>query len=569
MGAFVVLHGHVYDARVWYGSGVRRAVVALAAGCLCAAALVVAPAGLAATCDNAPLPGAPTVRVLVFGDSLTAGSAGDWTWRYRYWQQQRALGVNVEFVGPIEGMMATADYPVDNNQAYADPCFAQRAHWAIGGKKLSATFNPPWWLTTAEDPPSEIAWAVANYAPDVVVEFMGGNDLTKTPTATPQQVLDLAQAFVGEVRKADPATDVAVVTTTSNMVASAETYNELLRSQAPTWSTTDSRVGVIDVMRDWQGTADTWDRFHPHAMGEMHLAWDVGDGLAAMGFGKKPSWPVPVVPLGPRTPPVLTLTGRGDSSVTLSWTSPIGADREIVWLRDMTTGGPWTTVTSVTLASGTTLTGLAAHRYEVRVQAAKGTAVAENLYSNTVSADLTVPVTLGKVLAPRAVPRYHAIALSWAAASGATSYRVRWHRTGSTAWASRVTTSTTTSVSGLVAGASYGFTVTPLRTGMTGTPSPQTVAKPQGTVNPAVPRPRLAIVSGHRLWVGWSRAVAPTRYQVLLRRGSGPWRTVRWTTGTRMVTGTLVRGARYYVRVRAWDGYVPGALSPIAGIRMR
>src|SRR5690349_4998329 len=78
------------------------------------------------TCDSAPLPGAPTVKVLVMGDSLTSASAGDYTWRYRLWEAERAKGVNIDFVGPFTGLGGTWDSPTANNQLYADPCFTER-----------------------------------------------------------------------------------------------------------------------------------------------------------------------------------------------------------------------------------------------------------------------------------------------------------------------------------------------------------------------------------------------------------------------------------------------------------
>lgn len=456
--------------------GVRRALVAAAAGALLAGALTAAPGADATVCDNASLSGAPTVKVLVFGDSLTAGSAGDYTWRYRYWQQQRAAGVNVSFLGPITGMMGTDDYPVADNQAYADPCFAERSHWAIGGKKLAATFAPPWWLSATPGAPSEIQWAVANYAPDVVVEFMGGNDLARTPTATPEQVVALAKAFVGEVRKANAATDVAVVTTTSNLIAAAATYNSELKAQAPTWSTPDSQVGVVDIMRDWQGVPDTWDGYHPNANGEMHLAWDVADGLSAMGYGAAPPRPIPVVPLGPRTPPVLRLGHIGAGYVTLGWTVSPGTDREIVWRRDLTAGTGWSKVREVAVADGTAIGALAAHLWAFRVQGAKGTAVAQDVYSGIVTADLR-PFTLARVATPTARPRIRAVSLSWPAVAGAYSYRVRWHRIGSSVWHGRTVYRPHAWIDGLRAGVRYGFRVRALHAGSRGPESPQTVVR--------------------------------------------------------------------------------------------
>ncbi len=53
-------------------------------------------------------------RVLLFGDSITQGRPGDWTWRYRLWQQLRDTGRPVDFVGPAENL-------VGDSLDYADP----------------------------------------------------------------------------------------------------------------------------------------------------------------------------------------------------------------------------------------------------------------------------------------------------------------------------------------------------------------------------------------------------------------------------------------------------------------
>lgn len=549
-----------------YGRGVLRTLTGVVVGVLVSSALAVQHVSADEACDNAPLPGAPTIKVLVFGDSLTAGSAGDWTWRYRYWQQQRAAGVNADFVGPIDGMMGTLDYPVPNNETYADPCFAERQHWSVGGKKLSETMRPPWWLVNTADPPTEVAWAVENYAPDVVVQFMGLNDLGNG--ASVEKVIALAASFLGEVRKANPSTEVAMATTTSNRLPIAETYNARLKDVAPGWSTAESKVGIIDVMRDWEGIPDTWDGYHPHARGELHLAWDVADGLHAMGFGAAPPRPIPSVPLGPRTPPVLRVVSIDAGRVTLGWTGPVGADRELIWRRDVTAGSAWTQVAEVSLDDGFTATGLAEHRYEFRVQAAKGTAVAEGLFSNVVAADLG-PVALARASAPLAESRYHAVALTWPEVEGATSYRVRWRRAGSTLWHSRVVYRPATAVGPLSAGAEYRFRVTAQHASSAGPEGPETAAVPYGTVNPALPKPRLSIVTGHRIKVTWAAGVDATRYQVLFRSTVGDWRTIAWTTRTSYLAGPLAAGRGYQIRVRAWDSYVAGLWSPIAGIQMR
>lgn len=555
-----------------YGRGVRRALVAGATGALFATSLVTARAGATEACDNAQLPDAPTVRVLVVGDSLSHGFQGDWTWRYRLWQQQRARGVNVDFVGPWSGL-SNLDYSDANGTSaiYADPCFEERQHYAHVGMAYSDVLLP------YDGAPSVAARMVELFDPDVVLGFMGANDVINRHL-TAEQVLANAETFVEQVRVGAPDTAIAMATVTSSSISAAdpdravmEQYNVQLQAAVPTWSSEASPVGLVDVTQHWQGVPDTWDGLHANAIGEMHLAHDVADGLAGLGFLAAPApGDFQDVPLGPRTPVTLAVQSHDQTKVQLGWVPPAGADRVILWSRDLSAGTAWSAVAVVPVATtAMTVTDLLAHHYEFRAQAARGTAVAEDLYSTSVSVDLTSPpVALGRVSAPLGDPRYHAVAVSWSLVDGASSYLVRWRRAGASSWHGRVVPGPTTLINNLTAGARYAFRVTAQRPGDSGPESLETVVVPRGTVNPAVPRPKLATLSGHRLRVVWSPAVDATRYQVLVRRGSRPWRTLGWRTGTRMASGALPAG-HFRVRVRPWDSYVGGALSPVARIRLR
>src|SRR4051794_28711463 len=58
---------------------------------------------------TAPAHADDPVRVLIYGDSITHGSSGDWTWRYRLWQHLSDVGANVDFVGPRQGVLHLPD----------------------------------------------------------------------------------------------------------------------------------------------------------------------------------------------------------------------------------------------------------------------------------------------------------------------------------------------------------------------------------------------------------------------------------------------------------------------------
>ena len=63
---------------------------------------------------------------MVVGDSISHGSAGDYTWRYRLWKHLTGNGVAVDFVGPRRGLFDSVRSPsgevIDTN-TYADRAF--------------------------------------------------------------------------------------------------------------------------------------------------------------------------------------------------------------------------------------------------------------------------------------------------------------------------------------------------------------------------------------------------------------------------------------------------------------
>src|SRR4051794_6230696 len=106
----------------------HRAVRVLVGALVLAAAMVAPLVGVEA--QKAVAQTSSPVRILILGDSVTQGSVGDWTWRYRLWQHFADAGVAVDFVGPSRDLFdrSTNTYVPDG---YLDPDFDQdhAARW--------------------------------------------------------------------------------------------------------------------------------------------------------------------------------------------------------------------------------------------------------------------------------------------------------------------------------------------------------------------------------------------------------------------------------------------------------
>jgi lysophospholipase L1-like esterase len=319
--------------------------------------------------SSAPGTAQRPVRILLVGDSVTQGSAGDWTWRYRLWRQLVGTGVRVDLVGPRDDLFDNVT-GLFGSHAYLDPAFDQdhAARWGM--------------LFAGQDEP--IGNLVDEFHPDVVVELLGVNDLAWNH-ALSGEVEQLARGFVTDARAADPDVDVVLGALPQTWIRGVPEYDAGLATLAEELDTDSSRVVTATPAAPFVEGTDTWDAAHPTASGEVKVAAGVTDALAGLGIGWEYPRPLPDVPLGPRIPAQLSAT-PGDGEAELSWVSPPGATAEYVWVRDTTTGQPWTRLPDPVTGSSWTAGGLVdGHVFELRLQAAKGSVAAEDLYSNVVT----------------------------------------------------------------------------------------------------------------------------------------------------------------------------------------
>jgi hypothetical protein len=213
------------------------------------------------------------------GDSMTIGSAGDHTWRYRMWQHLReTYGGPFALVGPRETLYDKAtDTPT--SYEYADPDFP-RAHLAGWGEG---------WLHMAP----LIGEAVRQTRADVLLVSLGLIDLGFYTNA--ELTADNVRRFVTEARSAKPRVRMVILPVIPNVRADTDTafatqvtrFNELLAKAVADLDEPRSPLLLASPPASYDINLDTYDGTHPNASGEhkiagafaeaMYQAWGVGE----------------------------------------------------------------------------------------------------------------------------------------------------------------------------------------------------------------------------------------------------------------------------------------------------
>lgn len=223
---------------------------------------------------------AEPTRVLIVGDSITQGRAGDVTWRYHYWDAFRS---NVDLVGPKQGQWSPE----------SDETLGQYPH------AFDVDHASRWGMSL-----SYMQWSVADlmttYTPDVVVSQLGVNDLAYM--TDPAGLIAGQRSFVEQVRAVDPDADVVLGQLSPNWHAEMADYNALLPALVAELDTPASRV-VMATMPPMTSQGDSYDGLHPTAAGEVKIAGAQESALVSLGVQPWPE-PTPVV-TEPAPAPVL------------------------------------------------------------------------------------------------------------------------------------------------------------------------------------------------------------------------------------------------------------------------
>jgi hypothetical protein len=329
-----------------------------------------------------PAGGSP--RIMIVGDSITEGSAGDYTWQYRLYEHLLADHVSPRMIGPYHWLFNNVT-GVEGDSSYADPRFEHA--------------NDAKWGMTLFGEKAVIGAKVAAYRPDYLLVLLGLDDLFWFGISQPHMAANLA-SFIAAARAARP--HIRIVfglippdihqQTNPAFAASVASYNNTISSTAAQLSTAESPIAVAQDGTGINVAADLWDGTHPNANGEIKIAAAFANVLASrFRLGSAYPKPYPVLPTGPLTQPRLTVTAaRTAGRAKLSWTLVPGAESYFIYVQDVSRGqnfrrlafplsptkNPWTVSL---LTSG--------DRYAFKLQACKGSDC--GAFSNVAS--ITVP----------------------------------------------------------------------------------------------------------------------------------------------------------------------------------
>jgi lysophospholipase L1-like esterase len=204
----------------------------------------------------------PSTRIMVVGDSLSHGYAGDWSWRFWVSRELHRQGVATDFVGPhrlpYRGTRYERAIPWDDD------------HAAAAGSTIDAHLGL-------------IAGEMRRYKPDVLVVELGYNDLARGDDAA--TIVHQLQELVQRARLAFPTIRVLLSEITSTRSHEYDATAAAVNAQMSAWAPLNA-VTMVNVMTGrgpgnlaWDPVRYTWDGLHPNAAGQTLFAQRVAEAL--------------------------------------------------------------------------------------------------------------------------------------------------------------------------------------------------------------------------------------------------------------------------------------------------
>ena len=189
-----------------------------------------------------------TAKIMALGDSITASSQGQYSYRYFLWHLLLDKGYGVDFVGSQHGV---------SNGAPANPDFDMDHEGHAGWRADQILTQVQGWATAA--------------SPDFVLIHVGTNDLCQgqIPEST---VVDVG-AIIDVLRTVNPKVEILL----AQIIASAfgcqiSAFNAQLPALVSAKTSADSPIVLVDQYSGFDPATMTWDGLHPNAQGESQMA---------------------------------------------------------------------------------------------------------------------------------------------------------------------------------------------------------------------------------------------------------------------------------------------------------
>jgi hypothetical protein len=210
------------------------------------------------------------IKVMVVGDSISQGTEGDFTWRYRLWEWIQSQKTAVEFVGPYNGTVPPqgrpppSSIPLDDNLRATDVSKSQWGTWGGYAPSADTLFlqenggaHFALWGRSAFQVRETIAQQVKTYMPDLMLVELGFNDLGWF--WGPEDTVQSMETLIRNAREVNPRLKFAVsnvphrtaIDGRDDLPVMTDHYNDLLEKALPGWGTEESPVELVHFREDY------------------------------------------------------------------------------------------------------------------------------------------------------------------------------------------------------------------------------------------------------------------------------------------------------------------------------
>ena len=194
-------------------------------------------------------PNTRTVTIAPIGDSITNGGNSRPSYRRALWQKLQQGGYDVDFVGSKNTFFGN-NPPVSEQDFDLD----HEGHWAEEAGFVADNIDA--WLT--------------GYTPDIVIMHLGTNDFDRGQSN--QSTLVEFESIIASLRADNPLVTILVAEIIPLQNQDTSSLNTAIRNWAPAQSTSLSPVIVVDQYTGYNPATDSYDNYHPNAVGEEKMA---------------------------------------------------------------------------------------------------------------------------------------------------------------------------------------------------------------------------------------------------------------------------------------------------------